>query len=186
MKLCSSRPMKSMMAGMLMNIRRYNLNSQKIRLLILMLLALTTAGCSYAVTQTNADPFALPRDYISQERIVLQGFSSVPTRHGDKTAVYFGYDRDRQFAIHSDNAKVAVDLVEFKMVETDGAWRWEPFAVISDDDFDGYADRLFLDADFDGTLESIFNICNEKLAIDKIGFKEINPWLLTEGSAGKK
>jgi hypothetical protein len=27
---------------------------------------------------------------------------------------------------------------------------------------------------------------NEKLAIDKIGFKEISPWLLTEGSAGKK
>ena len=146
------------MADMLINIRRYNLNSQKMRLLVLMSLALTTAGCSYVVTQTNTDPFALPGNYISQERIVLQGFSSVPTRRGDKTAVYFGYDRDRQFAMHSDNTKVAVDLVEFKLVETDGTWRWEPFLVISDDDFDGYADRLFLDADFDGTLESIFSI----------------------------
>jgi hypothetical protein len=151
-----------------------------------MLLALTTAGCSYFVTQIKIDPFDLPINYISQERVVLQGFSSVPTRHGDRTAIYFGYDRDRQFAIHSDNAKVAVDLIEFKLLTTDGTWRWEPFAVISDDDFDGYADRLFLDADFDGTLESIFDICSEKLAIDKIGFTEISPWLLPGGSAGKK
>jgi hypothetical protein len=151
-----------------------------------MSLALTTAGCSYFVTQIKTDPFALPINYISQERVVLQGFSSVPTRHGDKTAIYFGYDRDRQFAIHSDNAKVAVDLIEFKLLTTDGTWRWEPFAVISDDDFDGYADRLFLDADFDGTLESIFDICSEKLAIDKIGFTEISPWLRSGGSAGKK
>lgn len=116
----------------------------------------------------------------------MQGFSSVPTRHGDKTAIYFGYDRDRQFAMHSDNAKVAVDLIEFKLMETDGTWRWEPFAVISDDDFDGYVDRLFLDVDFDGTLESIFDISTEKLAIDKIGFTEISPWLLSGGSPGKK
>ena len=178
--------MKPAMANMLTNSCRYNLNSQKIRLLTLMSLALTTAGCSYFVTQIKTDPFALPINYISQERVVLQGFSSVPTRHGDKTAIYFGYDRDRQFAMHSDNAKVAVDLIEFKLLTTDGTWRWEPFAVISDDDFDGYADRLFLDADFDGTLESIFDICSEKLAIDKIGFTEINPWLLPGGSAEKK
>ena len=172
------------MADMLINIRRYDLNFHKIGLLILMSLALTTAGCSYVVTQIKTDPFALPINYISQERVVLQGFSSVPTRHGDKTAIYFGYDRDRQFAMHSDNAKVAVDLIEFKLLTTDGTWRWEPFAVISDDDFDGYADRLFLDADFDGTVESIFDICSEKLAIDKIGFTEISPWRLPGGSAG--
>jgi hypothetical protein len=151
-----------------------------------MSLALTIVGCSYFVTQTKTDPFALPKDYISQERIVLQGFSSVPTRHGDKTAIYFGYDRDRQFAMHLDNTKVAVDLVEFKLLETDGTWCWEPFVTIIDDDFDGYADRLFLDADFDGTSESIFDIRNEKLAVDKIGFKEISPYFLTGGSAGKK
>lgn len=90
------------MADMLINIRRYNLNSQKIRFLILMSLTLTTAGCSCVVTQIKTDPFALPKNYISQERIVLQGFSSIPTMHGDKTAIYFGYDRDRQFAMHSD------------------------------------------------------------------------------------
>lgn len=178
--------MKPTMADMQINIRRYDLNFHKIGLLILMSLALTTAGCSYVVTRIKTDPYALPENYISQERIVLQGFSSVPTRHGDKTAIYFGYDRDRQFAMHSDSAKVAVDLVEFKLLETDGTWRWGPFAVISDNDFDGYADRVFLDADFDGTLESIFNISNEKLVIDKIGFREISPWLLTGESAGKK
>ena len=178
--------MKPAMADMLTNICRDNLNSQKIRLLTLMSLALTTAGCSYFATQIKTDPFALPINYISQERVVLQGFSSVPTRHGDKTAIYFGYDRDRQFAMHSDSAKVAVDLVEFKLLETDGAWRWEPFAVISDDDFDGYADRLFLDTDFDGVMDSIFNIRNEKLAVDKIGFREISPWLLSVGAGGKK
>jgi len=178
--------MKHAMADMLTTICGYNLNSQKIRLLTLMSLALTAAGCSYVATQIKTDPFALPVNYISQERVVLQGFSSVPTRHGDKTAIYFGYDRDRQFAMHSDNAKVAVDLIEFKLMTTDGTWRWEPFAVISDDDFDGYADRLFLDVDFDGTLESIFDISSEKLEIDKIGFTEISPWLRSGGSAGKK
>ena len=39
--------MKPAMANMLTNSCRYNLNSQKIRLLTLMSLALTTAGCSY-------------------------------------------------------------------------------------------------------------------------------------------
>lgn len=171
---------------MLIDIRRYDLNLCRIELLILVLLALTTVGCSYVITQIETDPFALPQNYISQERIVLQGFSSIPTPHGEETAIYFGYDRDRQFAMHSDNAKVAVELVEFKLLETDGTWRWEPFAVISDDDFDGYADRLFLNVDFDGTMEGIFNIRNEKLPIDKIGFKEIKPWLLSVGAARKE
>jgi len=169
-----------------MDIRRYNLNLCEIGPLIFMALVLTTTGCSYVVKQIKTDPFALPQNYISQERIVLQGFSSISTPHGEETAIYFGYDRDRQSAMQSDNIEVAVDLVEFKLLETDGTWRWETFAVISDDDFDGYADRLFLDVDFDGTMESIFYIRKELLPIDKIGFKEISPWLLSPGAAGKE
>jgi hypothetical protein len=156
--------------------------SQRTELLIAITLAIRLAGCSHLVETITIDPFALPTDYISQQRIVLQGFSNVQTMHGSKAAVYFGYDRDKQYVKLSDNSWVSVDLIEFKLIEHDKNWRWEPFVVVSDDDFDGYADRLFVDVDFDGVFEMIFDIRFEKRVIDKMGIEEISPWLLREGT----
>lgn len=165
---------------MLTHLLKSKLTSRKIRFLILMSIAAVSTECSHLSAPMTVDPFALPGGYISQQRIVLQGFSIVPTLHGDKAAVYFGYDRDKRYVLHSDNTVVAVDLIEFKLIESDGTWRWEPFVVISDDDFDGYADRIFVDADLDGVFEKIFDIRNEKLAIDKINYREISPSLQRE------
>jgi hypothetical protein len=152
--------------------------SQRRELVFAITLAIGLAGCSHLAETITIDPFALPTDYISQQRIVLQGFSNVQTMHGSKAAVYFGYDRDKRYVKLPDNSWVSVDLIEFKLIEHDKTWRWEPFVVISDDDFDGYADRLFVDVDFDGVFETIFDIRVEKRVIDKMGLEEINPWLL--------
>jgi hypothetical protein len=118
----------------------------------------------------------LPKDYISQKRIVLQGFSVVPTPYGEKKCIYFGYDRDDAYVFLYNGRKVAVDLIEFKLVQKNSSWNWEPLLVFIDDDFDGYANRLFIDREIKGVLEKVYDITEKKVVMDEKIFQEISPW----------
>jgi hypothetical protein len=111
---------------------------------------------------------------------VLQGFSVVPTPYGEKACVYFGYDRDNSYVVLPNGHKVAVDLIEFKLLNSNRSWNWEPIMVFVDDDFNGYANRLFMDKDFSGVLKTIYDIAKEHLVMDEKIFQEISPWKITE------
>lgn len=146
------------------------------RSLLLFILSWAVLHC---IQFTREPPFyslSLPTEYISQKRIVLQGFSVVATPHGDINCIYFGYDRDGTHVVLPNSTNVAVDLIEFKLLHQDRSWKWEPIIVVSDDDFDGYADRLFVDKDLDGVLENIYDITKIKVLMDEKIFEEIDPW----------
>ena len=107
----------------------------------------------------------------------MQGQALIPTHRGDKPSVYFGYDRNRGLEKSISNPNnTRVDLVEYKLMLDDGSWSWEPILVFIDDNFDGVADRIFIDGDLNGTLDSVFDIKSKMIKMDEINFQEINPW----------
>ena len=67
-------------------------------------------------------------------------------------------------------------MIEYKMFKKDGTWRWEPYMIFSDDNFDGIADRLFLDSDLDGSLDKIYFIASKGLIMGRLKFKKFKPW----------
>jgi len=115
--------------------------------------------------------------YTSQINIVKQGYILVPSPYGTIPSIYFGYKRNRDLRM-SEYAKnnQDIDIIEYKMLEKDGSWNWQPYLIFSDDNFDGIADRLFLDSNLDGSLDKIYDISSEGLIIDRITFKKFKPW----------
>jgi len=144
-----------------------------------MVVFILSSNCRQIVMQGEAPYLNMPKDYVSQKSIVLQGYFLVPTPYGHKPSVYFGYDRDSQTKSHPDNRnKSKVDLIEFKLLNETGAWSWYPLLMFTDDDFDGYADRLFVDADFNNVIDKVYDIKKNKMDMEKIRFDEISPWRL--------
>jgi hypothetical protein len=144
-------------------------------LIILVLLPSIQLSC----TSLGLKPFPgkdLPT-YRSQKNIVKQGYTVVPSPYGPLPSIYFGYDRSRDLRT-SGSAKNAqdIDIIEYKILKNDGTWNRQPYLVFSDDDFDGIADRLFLDSNLDGTLDKIYDIALEDLIMNKITFKKFKPW----------
>lgn len=115
--------------------------------------------------------------YRSQKEIVKQGFTAVPSPYGPIPSVYFGYKRSRNLC-KSEYAKdkLCIDIIEYKKLKKDGGWNWKPYLVFVDDNFDGFADRLFLDSNLDGSFEKISNIASESIIINRIAFKGFKPW----------
>ena len=70
-----------------------------------------------------------------------------------------------------------VDLIEYRlmMVNEEGHWIWDknPYIVVVDDDFDGYADREFIDNGEvkDGVFDEVNDIKDKKLHLDKFDHK---------------
>lgn len=69
-------------------------------------------------------------------------------------------------------------MIEFKLLNETGAWSWYPLLIFTDDDLDGYADRLFVDADFNNVIDKVYDIKKNKIDMEKIRFDEISPWRL--------
>lgn len=153
--------------------------SYQVKSLLFLVLFILSSNCRQIVMQGEAPYLNLPKDYVSQKSIVLQGYFLVPTPYGHKPSVYFGYDRDSQTKSHPDNRnKSKVDLIEFKLLNETGAWSWYPLLIFTDDDLDGYADRLFVDADFNNVIDKVYDIKKNKIDMEKIRFDEISPWRL--------
>ena len=148
---------------------------QIVLLIILVLLPSIQLSC----TSLGLKPFPgedLPK-YRSQKNIVKQGNTVVPSPYGLLPSIYFGYDRNRDLRPGgSVKNNQGIDIVEFKILRNDGTWDRQPYLVFSDDDFDGIADRLFLDSNLDGALDKIYDIALEGLIMNKITFKKFKPW----------
>jgi len=92
-------------------------------------------------------------------------------------SIYFGYDRNRDLQ-SGGSGKIGggIDIIEYKIIKSDGTWNWQPFLVFSDDNFDGLADRLFLDSDLDGVLDKMYDVALKGFIMDKITFEKFKPW----------
>ena len=134
--------------------------------------------CSYSCASVfNAPPKDFSHElpaYQSQKKIKAQGLKIVPTPSGPKPSIYFGYDRNND-AIHVRQGRKGngIDLFEFKALRTDGGWNRQAFLIFSDDDFDGIADRIFLDSNFDGRLDVTRCIKAKAIKMDEIDFNRI-------------
>lgn len=144
-------------------------------ILILFLFVHSFLSCTFLSYNFSAFRLGIPKDYTSQKQIVFQGFAEVPTPFGNVKSVYFGYDRDGRYVTDMNGKKTHIDLIEFKQIISSG-WKYNPFIIFIDDNFDGYADRLILDSNLDGSLDKYYNIKSKKLSMNKINFKEMNPW----------
>jgi hypothetical protein len=153
--------------------------SNQVKTLLLLVVLTLSSNCRQIVIQGEAPYLNLPKDYVSQKKIVLQGYSLVPTSYGHKPSVFFGYDRDSQTKTHHDNSnKSKIDLIEFKLLNETGAWSWYPLVIVTDDDFDGCEDRLFVDADFNNVIDKVYDVKKNKIEMEEIKFDEISPWRL--------
>jgi len=150
-----------------------------IRSVILCFIIAALSAVQFSCTLPKVKPFILSDlpAYLSQKKIVKQGYATVPTPFGPIPSVYFGYDRNGDFKSgHSFEKGKGIDIIEYKILKKDRSWRWEPYMIFSDDDFDGIADRLFLDSDLDGSLDKIYYIASRHLIMVRIKFKKFKPW----------
>ena len=147
-----------------------------IRSLTLYFIIAASSAVHFSCTLAKVKPFTctdLP-EYLSQNKIVQQGYVTVPTPFGPIPSVYFGYDRNGDLKPGRSSEKgTGIDIIEYKMLKKDSTWRWQPYMVFSDDNFDGIADRLFLDSDLDGSLDKTYYIVSRHLIMGRIKFK---PW----------
>ena len=147
--------------------------------IVLLIFLVVLPSIQLSCTSLGLKPFPgedVPK-YRSQKNIVKQGYTVVPSPYGPLPSIYFGYNRNRDFR-PSASAKndQGIDIIEFKILKKEGVWDKQPYLVFSDDDFDGIADRLFLDSNLDGALDKIYDIALEGLIMNKITFKKFKPW----------
>lgn len=105
--------------------------------------------------------------YQTQKRIVWQGTLTVDHGPDIVRLIYFGYDRNGDLKRLS-NATVCrgVDLLEYKCRLPDGHWDYQPFLIISDDNFDCYADRALYDCDGDGFFEKGIDVSGQDIPLE--------------------
>ena len=159
--------------------KKYNSVIVTIRFFILYFIIAASSAVQFACTLQGVKPFPntdLPV-YQSQIKIVKQGYTMVPTPFGPIRSIYFGYNRNNDFKPgHSSKKGKGIDIIEYKMLKKDGTWIWQPYMIFSDDNFDGIADRLFLDSNLDGSLNKIYYIASKGLIMGRLKFKRFKPW----------
>ncbi len=76
----------------------------------------------------------------------------------------------------ADQTGIGVDLIEFKLMQEDNSWSWQPFLILVDDDYDGIANRMFLDSHFDTNLNIVQDIKDRSIRMDHSIFDGFNFW----------
>ncbi|MGD9332816.1 MAG: hypothetical protein PVJ53_16000 [Desulfobacterales bacterium] len=107
--------------------------------------------------------------YQTQKRIVWQGTLTV--NHGVDIVrlIYFGYDRNGDLKpLSKATVCRGVDLLEYKCRLPDGHWDYRPFLILSDDNFDCYAERALYDCDGDGIFEHVTEISGPTISLESI------------------
>jgi hypothetical protein len=138
-----------------------------------LLMALTSLGCA-ATNRYHPD---LRDEYESQKRIVRQGFARVPVWEGEWDAIFFGYDRNRDYRARTPRAKGrGIDLLEYKRLQSDGHWEFPAFLILLDVDFDGYVDWVFLDYDRDAVFDAVYAPSPATIHFDRIDFRHFHPF----------
>ena len=122
------------------------------------------------------DPDVLD-EYESQKRIVRQGFARVPVRDGEWEAIFFGYDRNRDYSAQTLRTKGrGIDLLEYKRLRPDGHWESPPFLILVDADFDGFVDWVCLDHDRDREFDAVYAPTDAVIHFDRIDFHHFKPF----------
>jgi hypothetical protein len=148
-----------------------NSNNSLIQFFMPVFLQLILLSCAFHITSSG------PEGYKSQERIVRQGFTIVPTPQGEIKSIFFGYDRNGDYS-SSSNRLIGrgIDLIEYKKMLDDNKWTLNPFLIICDDNFDGFADKIFLDTDFNSSLDINYKLKYGYLKMDYINFEQFRPF----------
>ena len=105
--------------------------------------------------------------YVSQKRIVWQGTLTVQLGEDIFRMIYFGYDRNGgMHGLTEESLCRGVDLLEYKGLLPDGHWVFDPIMVVSDDNFDCYADRVLYDCDADGHFEKVIALPEDAVNLE--------------------
>lgn len=148
-----------------------NSNNSLIQFFMPVFLQLILLSCAFHITSSG------PEGYKSQERIVRQGFTIVPTPQGEIKSIFLGYDRNRDYSSSSNRLiGSGIDLIEYKKMLDDNKWTLNPFLIICDDNFDGFADKIFLDTDFNSSLDINYKLKYGYLKMDYINFEQFRPF----------
>ncbi len=120
----------------------------------------------------------IPTNYESQKNIIWQKFAMIHSPYGSLSVVILGYDRNRDRPVTRSikSGRKGIDLLEAKLFNRSGHWNWYPFLILSDENYDGTADHLFLDSNLDGLIDTSDDIAPWNLAMDKIQFDTFKPW----------
>jgi len=147
------------------------LNNSLIQFFMPVFFQLIILSCASHITSVG------PEGYKSQERIVRQGFAIVPTSRGEINSIFLGYDRNGDYS-SSSNRLIGrgIDLIEYKKMLDDNKWTLNPFLIICDDNFDGFADKIFLDTDFNSSLDINYKLKYGFLKMDYINFEQFRPF----------
>jgi hypothetical protein len=138
-----------------------------------LIMVLTGLGCA-ATNRLDPD---LPVEHESQKRIVRQGFARVPVWEGEWDAIFFGYDRNRDYRARTRRAKGrGIDLLEYKRLRPDGHWEFPAFLILLDVDFDGFVDRVYLDYDRDAAIDAVYAPPSRTIHLDRIDFRHFHPF----------
>jgi len=128
------------------------------------------AGLSISAPAKTSTVDTNPPEYKKLSRLVGQGY--VYVRDGDKylSCMFFDYDRNKDSG-WTGGKFGGVDLIEYrKLIKKDDYIIWDkhPFIVIVDDDFDGYADREFIDngKEKDGVFDEVNDLRDKKISMD--------------------
>ena len=146
-------------------------NNSLIQFFMPVFLQLILLSCASHITSLG------PEGYKSQERIVRQGFTIVPAPQGEIKSIFLGYDRNGDYS-SSSNRLIGrgIDLIEYKKMLDDNKWELNPFLIICDDNFDGFADNFFLDTDFNSSLDINYKLKYGFLKMDYINFEQFRPF----------
>jgi hypothetical protein len=145
-------------------------------LLSLALSFLMVPACLGCAATNRFDPGVLA-EYESQKRIVRQGFARVPVGDGEWDAIFFGYDRNRDYSAQAPRDKGrGIDLLEYKRLQPDGHWEFPAFLILVDVDFDGYVDWVCLDYDRDAALDAVYAPRPATIQFDRIDFRHFQPF----------
>jgi hypothetical protein len=137
------------------------------------LLVLGISGCS-TLQLSKPD---VREEYESQKRIVRQGWTWVPVPEGEWAAVFFGYDRNRDYRARPPRPQGrGVDLLEYKRLLPDGHWEFQAFLILLDVDFDGYVDWVYLDHDRDASFDAVYAPAPGAIHFDRIDFHQFQPF----------
>jgi len=118
-----------------------------------------------------------PMGYTSQKRIVRQGYARVWTPHGERAAVFFGYDRNRDMQAGGRwSTRRGVDLVEYKYLNDAGGWDFIPFLLVVDENFDGVVERILVDRHPPAGVDAVYDVQDLEMSIDRIDLHVLRPF----------
>ena len=119
-----------------------------------------------------------PPEYKKLSRLVGQGYDYVADKEGNlRACMFLHYDRNEDSGWR-EGGFGGVDLIEYRLMilNEEGHWIWDkhPYIVVADDDFDGYADREFIDngEEKDGIFDEVNDLKDKKLEMDNFNHKK--------------